>query len=165
MEMRVDLECLFQFTARLLMFSESFCDHSCVKQQQRIPRSEVQRFPACLCGFNQISVLVESPCKRVPCVYIAPDFKLLSRQIEGFRELHVVIGVEDRQVAIVQYLIDAPEQPNVFDLRILLLGLWLISRLGVEVAKLSDEDGHGNDGDRLLVEQDGVSGSAHISPE
>ena len=38
-----------------------------------------------------------------------PDFKLLPRQLQRLSEFHIVVGIEERQVAVVQHLIDVSQ--------------------------------------------------------
>jgi len=61
-----------------------------------------------------------------------PDFKLLPRQLQRLSEFHIVVGIEERQVAVVQHLIDVSQQSNVFNQRILLLRVHLVSGLCIK---------------------------------
>ena len=63
-----------------------------------------------------------------------PDFKLFLREVESLGELHIMIGVEECQIAIVQYLVDVPKESDVLDQSILLLRLCLIPGLCIEIA-------------------------------
>ena len=122
-KMRVDLQCFLQFSESFFSLPQSRGNHPGVKQQERIPRSGLHGFFTCIGGFGQFAILIESPRQRIPGIGVASDFKLLLRQIESLGELDVVIGIEEREVSIVQDLIDVPQQSYVRDQSELLLSV------------------------------------------
>jgi hypothetical protein len=136
-----------------------------MKQQERIPRSKLHRFFAGISGFRQLAILIECPRQHVPGIGVAPDFKLLLRKIDGLGELDVVIGIEQREVAIVKDLIDVPKQSDVLDQSKLLLRLLVISLPLVEVAKLGNKCRHGHNGNGALVEHNCLRVPAAVRPE
>src|ERR1035438_3181887 len=165
MEMGVDLERFLQLVPSLFPVSQTFGDHSGVKQQERIPRSEVHCLLTRLGGLFQLAVLVESPCQHIPCVNVPANFKFFLCEIEGLGELHIMIGIEQCQIAVVKDLIDVPEQSNVFDQRILFLSFWLTSRLCIEIPELRNKDGHWDNGNGLLIQNDRFRISPVVCPE
>src|SRR6476620_2226762 len=128
-----------------------------MKQKERIPCSELLRLLACGGGLCQPSILKESPRQRIPRIYVVPDFELFPGELEGLGQLHIVIGIKKRKIAIVKYLIDAPKHSNVFDQSVLVLRLFLIARPCIEVAKLGNEGGHRHDGNCLSIEHNRLS--------
>ena len=87
----------------------------------RVAGSEPHGFLACFGRLRQLAIFVESPGQSIPSVDVMPDFKLFLREVESLGELHIMIGVEECQIAIVQYLIDVPKESDVLDQRILFL--------------------------------------------
>src|SRR6202522_2116544 len=128
MKMRIDLERFLQFTASLFSLSQCFGNHSCMKEEKRVSRSEPHGFLACFCRLIQLAIFKKNPRQGIPCIDIVANLQLFLCEIESLGELHVMIGVKERQIAIVQHLIDMSEQPNVFNKSVLLLGLCRISR-------------------------------------
>jgi hypothetical protein len=94
-----------------------------------------------------------------------PHLKLFLREIDRILELHVMVGVKERQIAIVQRLIDTPKPPDVFDQGVLLLGLFLIAGSCIKIAKLRDEERHRNNRNGLLIENNAFLIPAIVGPE
>src|SRR5580698_1151860 len=136
-----------------------------VKEKKRVPCSESHGFLTCLGRLCQPAIFIESPGQSIPGINVMPDFKLFLREVESLGELHIMIGVEECQIAIVQHLIDVSKQSNVLDQRILLLSLCLVSRSCIEISQLRHEDRHRDDGNGLFVEHDCLRISAIVRSE
>src|SRR6185437_4549419 len=65
-----------------------------------------------------------------------------------------MIRVEERQIAVVQDLVDMTQQTYVFDEVVLLLRFLSISGPGVQVSQFSYIDRHGHDGNCAFVKGD-----------
>ena len=64
-----------------------------------------------------------------------PDFKFFLREIESLSELHIMISVEERQIAIVASTwLMCPRQSYVFVNQHILSGLCLIPGLRIDIA-------------------------------
>src|SRR5580693_1666339 len=103
-----------------------------MKEKNGVAGSEPHGFFACFGRLRQLAIFIESPGQSIPGINVMPDFKLFLREVESLGELHIMIGVEECQIAIVQHLIDVSKESNVLDQRILLLSLCLVSRSCIE---------------------------------
>ncbi len=74
-----------------------------------------------------------------------------------------MVRVKERQIAIVQYLVDVAEQADVLHQLVLLAGFGRVAGLGVQVSQFGHIHGHGHDRDGALVELDGFSVAALIA--
>src|SRR5262245_20663631 len=109
-----------QILPRLITLAERCMDQAGVKIQPGVPGSELQRFADRCPGFRGSAILDEGPGQQVVGVDIAPHAQLALRQLERPREIDVVVGVEVRQLAAVENLVQRVEMADVFDEVVLL---------------------------------------------
>src|SRR5262249_44178765 len=131
-------------------------DHARMEEEPGILRSELQGFADRHSGLGQLTVLIESPREHVVRINVTPDLQLLAGQLERADELAVVIGVEVRQLTVVEDLIERVQASDVFDKGVFPSGSVGVSHRDIEVAEGGGVIGERNDRERLLIKVNGL---------
>jgi hypothetical protein len=94
-KLRIQRDCAAQIILAFFLFTKTFVDHAGMKQQQRVFRSQAQRFLDGRGGLLRLRVLVQRPSQSIPGVNVVTNFKFFARQFKSLLQVNVVIGVED----------------------------------------------------------------------
>jgi hypothetical protein len=154
MEPRIDAERGLQPFFGLARLPQLASNHAGMKKQKSIPCAGAECLLHGITRFLVFSVLVQSPGERVPGINVVSHFKLFVGQGEGLVQLDIVVRVEERQVTIVQDLVDVPQHPDVFHQPVLFFGFSGVAGLIVYVSQFRHKHGHRHDSDGALVELD-----------
>src|SRR5207245_6026862 len=126
-----------------------------MEKHHRIPCAWLQGLRYGVGGFARLAVLIERPGQRVSGVDIATHLKLFLSEGQSVLQLHVMIGIEQSQLAIIEHLVNRVELADKLDQVILLLRLLRTANLRVHVPQGCHVNRIRNDGDGSLIELDG----------
>jgi hypothetical protein len=161
----IDAQRLLQPGFGLGCLSQPARDHAGVEEQKSIARTRAQRIVDRIARLLVPPVLVQCPGQCIPSVDVVAYFELLVRQGKRLIQLDIVVRVKEREIAIVQHLVNVAEHPNVFHQLILLLRFGEVAGPGIQVSQFGHVHRHGHNGDGALVQLDGFGVAALAAPE
>ena len=94
---------------------------------------------------------MQRPRLRIPAVDVVPDFQFFPCQSNGLRQIHAMVSIENRQLAIVNRLIQRAQPRYVLDQIVLLLGAGGIADSAQYIAQRRSIGGQRYRGQCLLI--------------
>src|SRR5215467_12785435 len=118
-ELWIELQGAVQILTRALNIAARLSDHPGVIKKPGIPGAEPERLVDCGLCFVESACLQSRPRQRVCAVYVSADLVLPFCSFVSFLWLEVVIGVEQRNLPVVEHAIKIGQTPDLLDQLIL----------------------------------------------
>src|SRR3989442_8801 len=158
MEVRVQRQRPGDVPSRAVGIAARLVDESRMEVQARVGRAEPQSLLDRGLRFHEPAVAVEGPREDVLSVDVAPHVQLLAGEMQGLDRFHVVIGVEECQLPVIDRLVEGVQRADVFDERILPARLVALAQLRLDITEGGGVLRQRDDRQRLPVE---VGGAQH----
>src|SRR2546427_7377014 len=156
MEVRVQRQRPGDVPSRAVGIAARLVDESRMEVQARVGRAEPQSLLDRGLRFHEPAVAVEGPREDVLSVDVAPHVQLLAGEMQGLDRFHVVIGVEECQLPVIDRLVEGVQRADVFDERILPTRLVALAQLRLDITEGGGVLRQRDDRQRLPVGVDGV---------